>query len=190
METDDVKQPPRRVFLDTSVVNFILDHGECVDDGIEPAPGLSERVKRDIAALQGVFATGQRAFWELAISPHTYHEVVSTRDAGRAHALQNWFFDIWAYWREFLHSDKDLPSFAEAEEARISLLSSGVLGALPEIADRILVIDAVVYRCDAFCTRDWQTILKHREHLGSLPLTIMTPKEWWDTIRPWVDRCR
>jgi hypothetical protein len=88
--------------------------------------------------------------------------------------------------REFLHSAQDLLSFAEAEETRISLLSSGILDVLPDAADRVLICDAVVYNCDAFCTRDWRTILKHRDLLKDLPLKILTPAEWWSEIKPWA----
>jgi len=186
VESKLTKKPPRRVFLDTCVVNFILDYGECIHEAIQPDPSLAERVKTDIAALERVFSAAQRAFWQLAISPHTYREVVSTRDPARCHALQSWFFEIWTYWREFFHSDEGLPSFSEAEETRVSLLSSGVLDLLPDVTDRVLLIDAVVYGCNAFCTRDWSTVLKHRGELASLPLKIITPKEWWDSIHPWA----
>jgi len=77
---------------------------------------------------------------------------------------------------------QDLPSFVEAEETRISLLSSGMLDILRDISDRVLICDAVVYNCDAFRTRDWRTILKHRDTLQDLPLRIITPNEWWSEI--------
>ena len=173
--------------MDTCAVNFILDYGDSIHEFVPPPPDASERECTDIKAFQGIFATGQRAFWEFAISPHTYHEVVATRDFSKMRRLESWFFEIWGYWREFLHSSDNLPSFSEAEETRIELLSTGALDVLPDISDRILIIDAVLYRCDLFCTRDWKTILKHREDLMELPVKIATPKEWWDTISPSAD---
>ena len=69
---------------------------------------------------------------------------------------------------------------------RESILASGILDVLPDIADRVLICDAVVYNCDAFCTRDWRTIIRHRDSLKDLPLKIITPDEWWSEIKPWA----
>jgi len=186
METDSFYSIPRRVFLDTSVVNLALDYGEQIHNGCEIPEGLSVRVQRDVEALKGIFTTGERAFWQLAISPQTYREVTNTNDSGRVHQLERWFFELWHCWREIVTAMDNLPSFIEAEETRISLLASGRLEALPQLSDRILLCDAVVYRCDAFCTRDWQTILKHRDSLKDIPLRLITPTEWWEEILPWA----
>ena len=63
-------------------------------------------------------------------------------------------------------------------------LASGFLALLPDVADRVLICDALVYRCDLFCTKDWGTILKYRTELEGLPIEIVTPTEWWEKIRP------
>ena len=139
-------------------------------------------MRDDIEALRAVFDTGQRAFWELAVSPHSYREVVATQDAARAHKLEQWFFEIWHYWSEFLRSSDDLPSLSEAEETRIAILSCGALDTIADMADRVLLCDAVIYKCDAFCTRDWKTLLRFRDDLRGLPLEIITPVEWWERI--------
>jgi hypothetical protein len=177
---------PGRVFLDTCVVNMMLDYGEQIHDGVPIPDGLPERVREDIDALSGIFDTGRRAFWQLAISPHTYCEVTATNDARRASQLEGWFVEVWEYWRQFLRESQELPCFCEAEEMRVQVLSSGILEVLPDMTDRVLLCDAVVYQCDAFCTRDWSTILKFRDGLKDLPVTIFTPAEWWGVIRPWA----
>lgn len=68
----------------------------------------------------------------------------------------------------------------------IGMLASEVLDTLPGIEDRILICDAVVYRCDCFCTGDWNTILKYRDTLKTLPIKIVTPTEWWKLIEPYA----
>ena len=181
-----IEAVPGRVFLDTNVVNFILEFGSQIHDGAKVLDKCSPRVRSDIEALSGIFLTGQRATWQLAISPHTYREVTATEDQSHANRLESWFFQIWHYWREFLHSDASLPTFSEAEEIRLQLLSSDVLNVLPDTSDRVLVCDAVVYGCDAFCTRDWSTVLSLRDELQDLPTKILTPTEWWSEIRPWA----
>ena len=181
----DLRDIPGRVFLDTCVVNFMLDYGEQIHDGAPSPSGASERVIGDVAALRNLMLVGQRAMWELAISPHTYQEIVRTKTLGRRHHLQTWFEDLWQYWLGVIHECDDLPSFIEAEDTRVRLLASGGLDVLPDLADRVLVCDATVYRCDLFCTRDWTTILKHRTRLRGLPFDIVSPAEWWTKIRPY-----
>ena len=176
---------PGRVFLDTCVVNLILDYGEQIHDSLAIPRDVSARVASDVEALRALFMVGQRASWQLAISPCTYKEVTETRHAERRRELERWFFEVWQYWQVFLESSPDIPNLADAEEIRLRLSASGALASLPDDNDRNLVCDAVVYRCDAFCTRDWRTILKFRQELASLPCRIVTPTEWWSAVRPW-----
>jgi len=56
-----LKDIPGRVFLDTCVVNFILDHSEEIHEGIAPRTDAGERVIADITALYNIFFVGQRA---------------------------------------------------------------------------------------------------------------------------------
>jgi hypothetical protein len=177
---------PGRVFLDTCVVNFILDYGEQIHENLDPPADASDRVRQDVVALRDIFFVGQRANWQLAISPHTYQEVRQTSDPRRRHHLETWFHDIWQYWCDIIDADNDLPSFIEAEHLRIGLLSSGELDCLPDLADRVLICDAIAYRCELFCTRDWTTILRHRDALDDLPLGIVSPTEWWSRIEPYA----
>ena len=174
---------PGRVFLDTCVVNFILDHGQQIHDGAA-VPELSLRDSADVEALRNLFLIGQRALWQLVVSPHTYFEIACTRDNARLSDLHVWFQELLQYWRSAIASNEDLPSFIESEDIRVQTLVSGYLTCLPDIGDRILLCDAIVYRCDLFCTRDWSTILKHRSELVGLPIEIVTPSEWWTRIRP------
>ena len=182
----DLRDIPGRIFLDTCVVNFILDYGEQIHDGTPAPVDAGERVVRDIEALHNIWLVGQRATWQLAISPHTYQEIAATHDARRRQRLQTWFANLWQYWRNIIHENDDLPSFVEAEDTRVRVLSSGSLDVLPDMADRVLVCEAIVYRCELFCTRDWTTILKHRTDLKELPLDIVTPAEWWIKIQPYA----
>ena len=174
---------PGRVFLDTCVVNFMLDFGEQIHDGAT-LPPVGPREAADIEALRDLFIVGQRAMWQLAISPHTYFEIARTRDEGRLRQLHLWFQELWQYWCSTIEQNNDLPSFIEAEDVRVRTLGSGYLSCLPDVADRVLLCDALVYRCELFCTRDWTTILKHREALSGLSIEIVTPVEWWAKIRP------
>ncbi|MHC4115515.1 MAG: hypothetical protein ACYSSL_09400 [Planctomycetota bacterium] len=179
------KQIPGRAFLDTCSVNFILEYGEFIFDGVQPPSTLSKHILKDIHAFYNIFLTGSRAMWQLAISPFTYKEAMETKDPSKKYYLENWFSEVWSYWVETIRRNNDLPSFIEAETMRIQLLSSALFDVLPDIDDRILICDAIVYKCDCFCTRDWKTILRGREYLKCLPIRIITPSEWWQLIKPY-----
>jgi hypothetical protein len=161
----------------------MLDFGEQIHDGAT-LPCVGTREIADIEALRNVFIAGQRAMWQLAISPYTYSEIARTRQRERLQHLHMWFQELWQYWRSTIEHSNDLPDFIEAEDIRVRMLMSDYLSCLPDVADRVLICDVLVYRCDLFCTRDWTTILKHRAALAGLPIEIVTPPEWWERIRP------
>ncbi|MCJ7508287.1 MAG: hypothetical protein MUO85_06095, partial [candidate division Zixibacteria bacterium] len=133
------KDIPGRAFLDTSSLNFILEYGECIFDRGTPPKKLSRRKIEDIDAFCNIFLTGQRASWQLAISPFTYKEIISTQDQTKRYYLENWFMEVWGYWIGIVENNDDLPSFIEAERTKIDLLSSGILDVLPDIDDRLLI---------------------------------------------------
>ena len=186
MDPDSFFAIPRRAFLDTNVVNLILDYGEYVHENMPLRADLNLNLRREVEALGGIFDTGQRAFWQFVISPLTYQELSATANPTRRANLESWFAELWHCWREIVRVMENLPTFIEAEHTRVGLLSSGILDVLPDVADRVLLTDAIVYRCDCFCTFDKRTVLKHRDKLGELPIQILTPSEWWAQIKPWA----
>jgi hypothetical protein len=175
-------QLPRRVFLDTNVVNFILDHGGSIFEGEPPENHLSERDLADIKALHFVFLTGERAHWELAVSPLTYQEISQTQCPVRRASLESWFQEVWAYWRDCFAEDGTL-SDEYAEDLATKFGDSKLLQAFPDKSDRRLICHALAYECDTFCTRDHKTIIKKAKLIDAeLPLEILTPKQWGERI--------
>ena len=171
-----------RAFLDTNLINFILDHGEHIHDGVPVPEHYNSRVRSDIDVLYNIFLTGSRAMWQFAVSPSAYDEITRTRNPERQHQLGHWFFDLWDYWQSIVQQSDDLvPTFLN-ECRKIDRYFSEELDILDDDNDRILIVEAIVYRCGVFCTRDWHTILKHRERLQSLPIQILTPTEWWNQL--------
>lgn len=186
MDTDSFFQIPRRVFLDTNIVNFTLDFGDQIHECADIPDDIDDRTRENIQGLCGIFDTGQRAFWQFAISSLTYREIIATRNLKRRHHLESWFVELWNHWNEMVNSMDNLPSFFEANETRLNIISSGLLDILPDDADRLLICDAIIYNCDCFCTCDYHTIIKYRDSLSDLPLKILTPAEWWKEIKPWA----
>jgi len=156
-----------------------MDYGEQIHDGVRIRGSASPWVRRDIEALRDVWLTGQRANWRITILPRTIAEVQATRDLERLHALMNWTSELWAYSEECALS-------SEAHEETVHYRTMATLSILPDMADRQLVKEAVVSGCDAFCTRDWNTILRHRDSLTDVPLSFISPHEWRQTIVPYA----
>jgi len=122
----DLKDVPGRVFLDTCVVNFILDHAAEIHDNVATAESIDVRSAEDVDALSNLFLTGQRAQWQLAVSPYTYSEIARTRNPSRLSVLDGWFQELWQYWRSIVELGNDLPSFIQAEEMRVPTAHVGV----------------------------------------------------------------
>jgi hypothetical protein len=170
--------------FDTNLVNLTLDCEEYIFDGGEIPARIPESALEDVEALRWTFFTGKRAYWQLAISPVTYDEIAATPDGGRCGELLTWFEELWHYWRDFFHADN--LSDKQADLLSANLVSSPRLAAIPQLSDRMLVAHAIAYRCDAFCTRDRKTILRHRDKLQDLPLRFFSPTEWWRAISPYA----
>ena len=178
---------PGRVFFDTSVVNFTLDFGEQICDGAPWPLDLPARIEQDIDALHNIFLTGRRAMWQFVTSRHTYEEVMRTSNPQRQSELYWWFSKLWQYWQTIADEASDLPSPEEAVDLHRRLFASGMLDILSEADDRALLCDAIACRCDAFCTRDWKTILRYRRELErKFQILILTPTEWWSLIVPYA----
>lgn len=175
-----VAKIPENIFLDTNVVNFILDHGEEIHDGAPVPQNATVWVRRDVAALAGIWLTGQRANWRLTISPTTIAEVEGTRKPQRLHTLLGWASELSIYSEECA-SDSE-----PQEKIRCGPTIMTALALLPGPADRQLVREAIASSCDAFCTRDWNTILRHRDSLRSVPILFLSPHEWWQRVAPYA----
>jgi hypothetical protein len=168
---------PRRVFLDTDVVNLLVKQSEQV---FEQAP-IPEQIDRtravDTEALMHVFHVGARANWDILASRKTLEEIGRTPDPD----IRNDLLDYAALLVEQTSEDS---AFAASFGRR--LVDAPFVSALPDPGDRELIGNAIGFGCDAFCTCDRRTIIRKRERLRQLPLRILTPAEWWAHVKPWA----
>ncbi len=171
---------PNRVFLDTSVVNLIVDYGDAIFDGYYDVDSTNTRLTNDVYALYQLFIIGSRNPLKVFISPSTFNEVLATKDPEKKSRLLNYSTDLWYYFNEALKENVVL------NNTQISLVEEYLqkhdFAHLPGAMDRRLIIEALYYKCDHFCTRDWKTMLKHRNKLKLLPIKLITPFEWWSSI--------
>jgi len=123
-----------------------------------------------------VFQVGARADWDLIASRKTLDEIQGTPDA-----------DVKAELLEYTVQLVELPSDDSAFAASLGrrLLDAPFVSALPDLADRELIGNAIGLGCDVFCTCDRRTIVRKRERLHLLPIRILTPVEWWAHVKPW-----
>lgn len=167
---------PRRVFLDTNIVNLLVKRTRHIFEE-EPLPESLDPVTAwDTEALMHVFHFGARANWDLVVSAKTIDEISRTRNA----AVRD---DLLDYALEVVDSHSLESAFATDFGRRLA--DAPLVAALPDRADRELLGNAIGLRCDAFCTSDRSTIINRRHLLPTLPLRILTPVEWWAHVKPW-----
>jgi hypothetical protein len=81
---DAVRYPyesiPRRIFLDTTVINVLVKRSEHVFERVPIPADVDHTLAEDIEALMHVFAVSARASWDILASPKTLDEIMKTPD--------------------------------------------------------------------------------------------------------------
>lgn len=170
---------PKRVFLDTNVINVLVKYSEEIFDQVGILDGTNATRADDVEALRKIFFVGARANWDILASEKTVEEIALTQDATLRERLLRFASEI-------LNRDIDDDDRRFSNNFARRIVDSHFVAALPDRNDRLLVGNAIGLGCDAFCTCDRTTIVKKRERLKSLNLRIITPAEWWASIRPWA----
>jgi hypothetical protein len=154
---------PQRVFLDTNVINVLVKHSTHVFERY-PIPGDTEaNLAIDIEALMHIFYVGARADWDLFGSEKVLDELARTRD-------ENVRADLVEYALGFVNRDPRDEDRRFAADFGRRLIDTSFVAALPDIADRELIGNAIGFSCDAFCTRDLATIVNRRNRLRQSPV--------------------
>lgn len=169
---------PRRVFLDTNVINIIVKHAAEIFDG-ELIDTNDQTLACDIEALRHVFFVGARANWDIRASQKVIDEISNTKND----ALRG---DLLEYAIQILNSGLSEEDRRFGVNFGRKLIDAPFAAALPDAADRQLIGNAIGFGCDSFCTCDRTTIINKRHQLKQIPLRILTPAEWWACIKPWA----
>jgi len=171
---------PGRIFLDTNVVNLLVDYSEQIFEH-HPLPQFADgALAEDVEALMHVFYVGSRAYWSVLASRKTLDEIGDTPDATRRDRLRNFAIEL-------IDPEDETNAYAATVGRR--MIDAPFTDGLPDRADRELIGNAIGLGCDVFCTRDRRTIVRKRELLRLLPIRVMTPREWWEHVRPWAGLC-
>lgn len=168
---------PRRIFLDTNVLNLLVRHASAIFEQAPLSQTVDEARAHDVEALMHIFQVGQRMGWSICGSEKSLHELGQTPDQDQRAALL-------AYGTQLV--DLDSVDAAYADDLGRRLIDVPFTSALPDRADRELIGNAIGLGCDVFCTCDRRTIVRKRDQLGLLPIRILTPPEWWSQVKPWA----
>lgn len=159
---------PRGVFLDTSVVAYLVDHGEAIFENRAPDPSLAEQQRRQIEALRVLMLLTSRAGIAFAVSP----EVVRQREGRGGYVLD--IADHWAIARE----EQGIQERGLAPMSLIATLSP---------KDQIILAEAYRSGCEVVLTNDLKwTRDKHRTALAAMGMGVHTPEGLVDRLRPWL----
>jgi hypothetical protein len=172
-----------KVFLDTCVVNRLVDFGEYYFDGYLGDEPEAEYVRRpiedrqDIDALHAIVQVFQRASMPLYVTPTTLDEV---KQANRSF-LDSYAWELFHHWWDW--GDPEVrrrlmdSNFEERVQKQYDLLKC-----FRGTKDRRLIAEAIVLGCDVFLTVDRRSICKKRARADTLPLRILRPVELWDEL--------
>lgn len=168
---------PRRVFLDTNVVNLLVKYPEQIFEQ-QRLPELDDlTLAEDMEALMHIFYVGRRVNWTVMASRKTLDEIDNTPDPQVREQLRSFAVEL-------ISSEDEANAYASILGRR--MLDAPFTNGLPHKADRELIGNAVGLECDVFCTRDRRTIIRKRSQLKRLPIRVLTPLEWWRHVRPWA----
>jgi hypothetical protein len=140
---------PRRIFLDSCTAQTLRDYGGSIYEG-EPIAD-ADRICRvtdglaNVEALRNIFLINERALFEWIVSRGSLREAHAKQDAGH----MQWLWDI-ADHSEVCLQDEGPTAASQALAAR---LAEPIFGYLSR-QDRLLLQEAVTYRCEAFLTME------------------------------------
>ena len=173
---------PRRIFLDSSVLQNLLSYGGFIWEG-EALPN-SAKVLKDrfglakLEALRAIMFVNQRAGFEFALSECSLEEVQASGDP----RYLQWAHDVLDHWQACI---EELGGLAPTDESLAAKLDSHSFGYLSE-KDRLLIKDAVLLGCEAFLTFE-NKLASRGEHIErEVGIKVVTPVQYWELLRPWA----
>jgi hypothetical protein len=184
---------PRRILLDTCILNHLYDEGGYIWDG--EAPSCTENLREEIDALRNIFLVNERAHFQFVISPLTVAEIANIQGHSYRHRLLSWVLDVLDHWLIMVdeHGDRVADGGTVRHRFKLPTKLQDFETQLMQIADfrrdpfdRLLLVQYVMGACDAFLTTDRDTIWRHRDELAKLDVRVLRPTDYWTLLRPWA----
>ena len=174
---------PRRLFLDSSTLQTLLDYGEFIWEKVEPPPG--DRTHRmpgfldDLDALRAIFQVNRRAGFNIVLSPNSLAEVIDKQDA----SYTRWAYDVVDHWLARIGEYEGHAFQGSGEEIARRLDAAG--GYL-STKDMLLLKDAIALECEVFLTMERKLPKQDAKIAALVPLQVLRPPEYWALLRPWA----
>jgi hypothetical protein len=182
---EEFKNLPRRIFLDTSVLQNIVHYGEYIFENIEiPADDPIHKVTNgyeNIFCLGSIFFVNQRAFFEFAVSENSLIEVSEKEDI---HSI-NYAYEVFNYWVCCTEEYEESSFLSGKGKDILKALKPNKFGYLSE-KDKYLIFDAVLLECDAFLTMDLKLCKNYERAKKTLGIKILDPIKYWDLLKPFA----
>jgi hypothetical protein len=149
----------------------------------------------DLRALRAIFLVNQRADFQLVVSPLTVAEVANTQEFADRTRRLGWVLEVLDHWLIMLDETESRIAVGGSVRHRFKLTPElqafeATLLEIPDFRrdpfDRLLLIQYKMGACDAFLTTDRNTIWRHRMILRELGVSVLTPLEYWEVLRPWA----
>jgi hypothetical protein len=175
---------PRRLFLDSGVVQLYFDYSGAIFDGC--TVGADARIRRmpeGLAHLEGLrllAIVNQRGAFHVAVSESSFVEAEARLNPHHT----AWLNDLAVYWQETLaaHEQDPFSGSGAGVAEKLAGKSFGYLGA----GDRALLREACLLECDAFLTVD-SRLARNALHLErELGIKMMTPAQLERRLAPWA----
>ncbi len=179
---------PRRIFLDTNILQYLQDFGEFIFDHYQENDQylVSPRGKKiltgtalykEIGALKFMLLGIDRSNIEFAVSESTFEEVQKKRDSN----YRRWFFEMWDYWQTTLREYKSkIPPKSVSSRLGEFSQDQSLLGRLSK-SDSKIIRDAISFDCHAVLTVDKFRDL-HKEIKTKYKLMILCPTDFLKLI--------
>jgi hypothetical protein len=175
---------PQRLFLDSSTLQTLHAFGGVIFEGEDPPPGSRADdipdFRKDLRALELIFAVNERAMFDLVVSRRSLEEAAAKGDA----RYSRWAFDVYDHWLTRL-DEYSGRAFSGPSTAGRKMLEDATLGYLSQ-SDRALLADALDCECDGFLTMERRLAMNAAHMHAATGLRILRPSQHWDLLRPWA----
>jgi hypothetical protein len=182
VDSDDPVQSwvslPRRIYLDTSTLQTMFDYGGVIFDG-EPFEPVGRAAKvaglaDELEALHMIFLVNERARFEFVVTPSGLREVQGRNDR----RYTQWIYDVRDTWL-VQSEDEEIPPWGRKFDDR----SFGNISA----KDRILLQDALDWKCDAFMTMERRLPTRAEFIERKTGFRVMRPTTYWRLLNRWAN---
>jgi hypothetical protein len=169
---------PRRIYLDTCMLQAIHTYGNVIWENEPFVPRgrahATDDFEQEIQALRRIFLVNERAMFDFVVTESGLREVVGRFDRGYI----RWVHDVRQTWLDRSEGEEIPPWGHRFYDRTFGNISK---------ADRILLQDALDFRCDAFMTMERRLPTRAPFIEQKTGLRVMRPTTYWALLDPWAN---